>query len=190
LTNPSFNQHFRPSKHNCAGCCYSFASQCHVAPTSIHSPHTSNTEFASVGTLPATLCYQRFAYIHSPRWWECRLYIKAPNCFPVPSHSSRHAAWLVNAFRFSFVHTRIFPECILQYLFLLETQTVICFADLHSIVCRPEDYWIGYKLFCYAFYSHSIPHVSEFRQTKLGSCHHFNVSLYVMRMGLRLGMAH
>ena len=41
-------------------------------------------------------------------------------------------------------------------------------ANLQNIVCRPEDYWIGYKLFCYAYYSHSFPHESEFRHTKLG----------------------
>ena len=32
-----------------------------------------------------------------------------------------------------------------------------------------EDYWEGYKAFCYAYYSHSVPHESAFRATKLGS---------------------
>lgn len=34
--------------------------------------------------------------------------------------------------------------------------------------CRAEDYWQGYKLFFYAFYSHSEAHESEFRTSKLG----------------------
>lgn len=34
--------------------------------------------------------------------------------------------------------------------------------------CRVEDYWLGYKLFCYAFYSQSLEHEAEFRQSKMG----------------------
>ena len=37
-------------------------------------------------------------------------------------------------------------------------------------LCRVQDYWQGYKLFCYAYYSHSREHESEFRESKLGSC--------------------
>ena len=33
---------------------------------------------------------------------------------------------------------------------------------------RVEDYWRGYKLFCYAYYSNSAAHESEFRDCKLG----------------------
>ena len=36
-------------------------------------------------------------------------------------------------------------------------------------VCRVEDYWEGYKLFCYAYYLHSFQHESEFQQSELGS---------------------
>ena len=32
-----------------------------------------------------------------------------------------------------------------------------------------EDYWRGYKLFCFGYYSHSSQHVQEFRQSKLGA---------------------
>lgn len=32
-----------------------------------------------------------------------------------------------------------------------------------------EDYWQGYKLFCFAFYSHSVEHEIEFRHSKLGA---------------------
>ena len=35
-------------------------------------------------------------------------------------------------------------------------------------LCRPADYWHGYKLFCYAYFSHFVPHEAEFRATKLG----------------------
>ena len=34
---------------------------------------------------------------------------------------------------------------------------------------RAEDYWRGYKLFCFAYYSHSLQHVREFRESKLGA---------------------
>ena len=34
--------------------------------------------------------------------------------------------------------------------------------------CRAEDFWQGYKLFSYAYYSHSRAHEAEFLATKLG----------------------
>jgi hypothetical protein len=36
-------------------------------------------------------------------------------------------------------------------------------------VCSVQGYWEGYKLFCYAYYSHSMQHEYEFQQSKLGS---------------------
>jgi hypothetical protein len=39
----------------------------------------------------------------------------------------------------------------------------------HLFVRRAEDYWLGYKLFCFGYYSHSPQHVLEFRESKLGS---------------------
>jgi len=36
-------------------------------------------------------------------------------------------------------------------------------------VHRVEDYWLGYKLFCFGYYSHSPQHVQEFRHSKLGT---------------------
>jgi hypothetical protein len=39
--------------------------------------------------------------------------------------------------------------------------------ELHECVCRVDDYWFGYKLYCYA-YAHSFQHETEFRQSKLG----------------------
>lgn len=43
--------------------------------------------------------------------------------------------------------------------------------------CRVEDYWQGYKLFCYAYYSRSVRHEAEFRESKLGSFNSTNVSV-------------
>ena len=33
---------------------------------------------------------------------------------------------------------------------------------------RAEDYWIGYKFFCFAYYSNSQQHEAEFEHSKLG----------------------
>lgn len=43
-------------------------------------------------------------------------------------------------------------------------------SELWMCLCRAEDFWEGYKLFCYAYYSHSAPHEIQFRHTKLGGC--------------------
>ena len=44
------------------------------------------------------------------------------------------------------------------------------FIDLLWCVCSVQDYWEGYKLFCYAYYSHFARHAIEFRESKLGEC--------------------
>ena len=36
-------------------------------------------------------------------------------------------------------------------------------------LCRAEDYWVGYKFFCFDYYSHSLQHQHEFRECKLRS---------------------
>ena len=43
------------------------------------------------------------------------------------------------------------------------------FSDFCRCLRRVEDYWQGFKLFCYAYYSESVPHEVEFRQSKLGA---------------------
>lgn len=52
-------------------------------------------------------------------------------------------------------------------------QVVCCVNDWHIefrlCACRAEDFWQGYKLFCFAYYSNSEQHVAEFRHSKLGS---------------------
>ena len=52
------------------------------------------------------------------------------------------------------------------------------YADSNCHVCRPEDYWLGYKFFCFAYYSHSIQHEMEFQNSKLGSCICFKLQLF------------
>ena len=44
------------------------------------------------------------------------------------------------------------------------------FVDGWPCRCSAADFWHGYKIFCYAYYSHSAPHECEFRETKLGEC--------------------
>ena len=44
----------------------------------------------------------------------------------------------------------------------------IWFVDLKNFMCRLEDFWIGYKLFYYAYYSRSLQHEPEFQLSKLG----------------------
>ena len=45
----------------------------------------------------------------------------------------------------------------------------VCHIQIQLFAGRVEDFWQGYKLFCYAFYSHSVEHESEFRHSKLGA---------------------
>ena len=45
---------------------------------------------------------------------------------------------------------------------------VVFAIELQTCVCRVADYWLGYKLYCYAYYAHSFEHEAEFRQSKLG----------------------
>ena len=45
-------------------------------------------------------------------------------------------------------------------------------ASANQTVCvhSLQDYWEGYKIFCYGYYSNSVRHAAEFRDTKLGVC--------------------
>ena len=49
------------------------------------------------------------------------------------------------------------------------TSLCVVFVPSPTCVSRVEDYWEGYKLFCYAYYLHSLQHESAFKQSKLGS---------------------
>jgi hypothetical protein len=59
------------------------------------------------------------------------------------------------------------PESSILFLAKLLSRRVVTLA---IFACRVRDYWEGYKLFCYAFYSHSSQHELEFEHSKLGSC--------------------
>ena len=50
--------------------------------------------------------------------------------------------------------------------------------------CRASDYWEGYKLFCFAYYSHSVEHETEFRHSKLGSCFLFPGWFFEMNLSI------
>lgn len=49
---------------------------------------------------------------------------------------------------------------------------------------RVQDFWCGYKLFCYAYYSHSAQHKAEFRESKLGGSHSAIYWLRLVLLGL------
>lgn len=52
--------------------------------------------------------------------------------------------------------------------------TIVCSVILPLALCvyRAEDYWIGYKLFCFAYYLNSRQHEAEFEHSKLGQFIH------------------
>jgi hypothetical protein len=60
--------------------------------------------------------------------------------------------------------------CWLRTCNTLLTHAVIWPILLWHLVCRVDDYWLGYKFFCYAYYSRSVQHEAEFRESILGAC--------------------
>lgn len=58
----------------------------------------------------------------------------------------------------------------------------LLFVYLRGGFPRVQDYWCGYKFFCYAYYSHSVQHESEFADCKLGSCHSSISRIYFARL--------
>lgn len=62
----------------------------------------------------------------------------------------------------------------------------VCFECVTHMgcLCRAVDYWEGYKLLCFAYYSHSVQHETEFRQSKLGSCFLFHVWFFAMNLSI------
>ena len=72
----------------------------------------------------------------------------------------------------------VFSLCVCKHTFVVmnPSTSVFCSAlvnvwhiETRLIACKVEDFWHGYKLFCYAFYSHSVEHESEFCRSKLGA---------------------
>ena len=72
---------------------------------------------------------------------------------------------------------------------MLSAHMVFSFIVFRVCVCRARDYWQGYKLFCYAYYSHSALHESEFRQSKLGSCTTSTLFGFIRVLGLGIELA-
>ena len=67
-------------------------------------------------------------------------------------------------FHQSFLYTLLYAVLKLRFACIFE-----CARFRHPATClQVEDYWQGYKLYCYAYYLYSSGHVSEFRATKLG----------------------
>lgn len=62
--------------------------------------------------------------------------------------------------------------------------SAFCDVDHSQCLCRAEDYWLGYKLFCYAYYSHSSTHEAEFQATKLGSTSSSALDFAVFQCGI------
>ena len=77
-------------------------------------------------------------------------------------HNIHSFAIADSAVTLSFIQTHSWCVMVLPHMHLFH-------IDLRMYVCRAEDYWEGYKLFCYAYYSHSLRHELEFHQSKLGS---------------------
>jgi hypothetical protein len=91
----------------------------------------------------------------------------AAPCANGPIRISTHPEMLV-AFCLPSAHDRscASAQSIIFVLAKLLSRQVV---TIRVFVCRVDDYWEGYKLFCYAFYSHSSQHELEFEHSKLGS---------------------
>ena len=88
-----------------------------------------------------------------------------PKCFLfAPASLDFATSVCFNSFR-SAPYTHALPS---QVLFWLLTFMLVFFNNFTAHICRIQDYWEGYKLFCYAYYSHSFQHEHEFRVSKLG----------------------
>ena len=94
-----------------------------------------------------------------------------------------------------FVRTNLIPTSLLLYrqIVLIWSSTTLTMStikiplgiDCLPCVCRLQDYWLGYKLFAYAYYSHSATHESEFKVSKLGwwICPFFVLSRFCVDFG-------
>ena len=51
-------------------------------------------------------------------------------------------------------------------------------SGFRAHVCSIQDYWEGYKLLCYAYYSHSMQHEYDFQQSKLGSLLAYSICFF------------
>ena len=83
--------------------------------------------------------------------------------FKAICHTMHNLPISVSAITLCLTQSQCVVPCVLA-------RMLLCHIDLRMNVCRAEDYWEGYKLFCYAYYSRSLQHEHEFHQSKLGSC--------------------
>ena len=90
---------------------------------------------------------------------RCGTCMSTPTSHRVQCHSLQTIKLDVTTFHIVF-------ECISNCLSMCE-KTVFA-IEIQTCVCRVDDYWLGYKLFCYAYYAHSFQHEAEFWQSKLG----------------------
>ena len=83
--------------------------------------------------------------------------IQAPCC--------RRVRFVVKMFA---VCTPLSLDCMLPIRRVALTCGCLWIVAMRTLVCRAKDHWEGYKIFCYAYYSHSSVHESVFRNSKLG----------------------
>ena len=124
-------------------------------------PPTYSTEFQCTNLLFSYFCPARIAAL-------TRIFIWPWICLWVGASNAT-----VCRIMLCFIHPSVVPHirCLLSMhskCVLMCSGVCLCFVTRLECVCRVADYWEGYKLFCYAFYSHSLQHEFEFRQSKLG----------------------
>ena len=113
-------------------------------------------------------------------WWLPEPWLRFHACCLQPSHVAG-SGWgfiflfnVVCAILAAGVHVFVcLPPGVYGHADWLQAMTwvrilIVC---LRGIFGRVSDYWCGYKLFCYAYYAHSVPHESEFKDSKLGAWH-------------------
>lgn len=112
----------------------------------------------------------RKPFFNTPQFHHSPLDIS--RSFPIPfvHHSVAVCMFLaqehLQALKLGVITFGIVFECTCNCLTMC-SNTVFA-IELQTCVCRVDDYWLGYKLYCYAYYAHSFQHEAKFRQSKLG----------------------
>ena len=156
--------HSRPLPWNALRCASSakvVGSDCGSLLPSVHwhSVGRHNAEHSpSPAHAPRTVCTFRAGEVPHPPWTSC--------CRVLPSRYRGVTG-------FSILCPRAYTHCWWQFCASAVRCSVACLLMLVSCECMFvgwKNYWQGYKLFCYVYYSHSLQHESQFRHSKLGSC--------------------
>ena len=103
-------------------------------------------------------------FLHAPPLCA-GIHRRCGTCMSTPT-SHRVHCHSIQAIKLDVATMVIVFECIANILSMCEN--LVFAIELQTCVCRVDDYWLGYKLFCYAYYAHSFQHEAEFRQSKLG----------------------